>query len=69
METGKRDAYLTTRMDKKAKKKIDKLREQIQLLKGKIAGAKKQEDEPGEIKKYEAELAAAQAEVAKLQAS
>jgi uncharacterized protein YihD (DUF1040 family) len=56
-------------MDKKAKKKIDKLREQIQLLKGKIAGAKKQEDEPGEVKKYEADLAAAQAEVAKLQAS
>jgi hypothetical protein len=56
-------------MDKKAKKKIDKLREQIQLLKGKIAGAKKQEDEPGEVQRYEAELAAAQAEVAKLQAS
>jgi peptidoglycan hydrolase CwlO-like protein len=56
-------------MDKKAQKKIDKLRQQIQLLKGKIAGAKKQEDEPGEVKKYEAELAAAQAEVAKLQAS
>ena len=34
-----------------------------------IAGAKKQEDEPGEVKKYEAELATAQAEAAKLQAS
>ena len=56
-------------MDKKAKKKVDKLREQIQLLKGKIAGAKKQQDEPGEVEKYEAELAVAQAEVAKLQAS
>ena len=36
---------------------------------GRLAGAKKQMDEPEEVRKLEADLAAAQEEIAKLQAS
>ncbi|MCA9267550.1 MAG: hypothetical protein KDA41_03725 [Planctomycetales bacterium] len=55
-------------MDKKAKKKIDTLRQQIQRLKQQLAGAKKQDDEPGEVARLEREISAAQQEVEKLQA-
>ena len=56
-------------MDKKAKKKVETLRQRIQKLKKQLAGAKSQDDEPGEIAKLESDIAAAQAEVEKLQAS
>jgi cell division septum initiation protein DivIVA len=55
-------------MDKKIKKKIDKLRQQIQKMKNQLAGARQQDDEPGEIAKLEADIAVAQSEVEKLQA-
>jgi hypothetical protein len=56
-------------MDKKAKKRIDLLRKKIGELQPRLAGAKKQMDEPDEIRQLEAEIAAAQAEIAKLQQS
>jgi hypothetical protein len=54
-------------MDKKAKKRIEVLRKRIADIQPRLAGARKQMDEPDEVRKLETELAAAQAEVAKLQ--
>jgi DNA-binding FrmR family transcriptional regulator len=53
-------------MDKKIKKKIDTLNARIQHLRRQIAGAKKQLDDPGELKNLENQLAAAEAELAKI---
>jgi DNA-binding FrmR family transcriptional regulator len=53
-------------MDKKKKKKLQALNQRIQKLRGQLAGAKKQMDDPGELKSLEAELATAEAELAKL---
>jgi predicted nucleic acid-binding Zn-ribbon protein len=54
-------------MDKKAKKRIDLLRKKLADLQPRLAGAKKQMDDPDEVRKLEAEVAAAQQEIAKLQ--
>ena len=54
-------------MDKKAKKKIDQLRQQIQRKRQQLAGAKQQDDEPGEVERLEREIAEAQAQIEKLQ--
>lgn len=56
-------------MDKKAKKKIDVLRQRIQRLQQQLAGARQQEDEPGEVARLEQEIATAQADIEKLKAS
>ncbi len=56
-------------MDKKAKKKIDKLNQKLQLMRQQLAGAKKQDDEPGEIQRLENEIASAEQEVEKLKQS
>ena len=56
-------------MDKKAKKRIEVLRKRISELQPRLAGAKKQTDEPDEVRKLEAEIAAAQAELEKLKTS
>ncbi len=53
-------------MDKKTKKKVEKLRKNIQAMKNRLAGARQQDDEPGEIAKLEADIEAAQQEVDKL---
>lgn len=53
-------------MDSKAKKRLEIIQPKLQLLRQKLAGAKKQNDEPGEVRKLEAEIAALEAEVAKL---
>ncbi len=53
-------------MDKKAKKKIQALNERIQKLRQQLAGARKQTDDPGELKALERQVADAEAEVAKL---
>ena len=53
-------------MDKKAKKRIQTLNQRIQKLRSQLAGAKQQVDEPGELKVLEDQLAAAEAELAKL---
>jgi predicted nucleic acid-binding Zn-ribbon protein len=56
-------------MDKKAKKRIEVLRKKISDLQPRIAGAKKQNDDPEELRQWEADLAAAQAELEKLKDS
>jgi hypothetical protein len=53
-------------MDKKAQKKIDALQKRIQNLKQQIAGAKKQPDDPAELKSLEKQLADAEAEMLKV---
>lgn len=56
-------------MDKKAKKKIDILNQRIQKLRLQLAGAKEQDDEPGEVQRIEAEITDAEAQIEKLRAS
>ncbi|HEV2968342.1 MAG TPA: hypothetical protein VGY55_00030 [Pirellulales bacterium] len=53
-------------MDKKAKKRIDLLQQKLQKLRQQLAGAKKQLDEPEEVKRLEAEIAAAESELKSL---
>ena len=53
-------------MDKKDKKRLDVIHQRLQKLRQQLAGAKKQDDEPGEVKKLEAEIAALEAEAKKL---
>lgn len=53
-------------MDKKLKKKVHVLQQRIQALRQQLAGARKQCDDPEEIKLLEKQLAAAEAELAKL---
>ena len=53
-------------MDKKAKKRIDVLNMRITILRQQLAGARKQMDDPDEVKNLERQLAAAEAELAKI---
>jgi DNA-binding FrmR family transcriptional regulator len=53
-------------MDKKAKKRIDLLQQKLQKMRQQLAGAKKQLDEPQEVKRLETEIAATEAELRKL---
>jgi DNA-binding FrmR family transcriptional regulator len=53
-------------MDKKAKKKIDTLNQRLQKLRQQLAGAKKQADDPDELRHLEQQVAAAEAELAKV---
>ena len=55
-------------MDKKAKKRTDVLRSRIANLQQQLAGARKQMDDPDEVKNLEKQLAAAEAELAKIKA-
>ena len=50
-------------MDKKTKKRLEVARQRIQKLKLQLAGAKQQDDEPGEVDRLEKEIAATQQEV------
>jgi hypothetical protein len=56
-------------MDKKAKKRIDLLQQKLQKLRQQLAGAKKQMDDPADVRRLESEIAAAEAEVHKLKES
>jgi len=56
-------------MDGKAKKRLEVIRQKLLLLKPRLAGAKKQDDEPGEVKKLELEIAQLEAEATKLRGS
>ena len=56
-------------MDKKAEKRIAILRKKIAELQPRLAGAKKQMDDPDEVRRLEAEMSAAQAEIEKLKAT
>jgi DNA-binding FrmR family transcriptional regulator len=53
-------------MDKKVKKRIDTLNLRLQTLRQQLAGAKKQMDDPQELKHIQDQVAAAEAELAKL---
>lgn len=55
-------------MDKKVKKKIDVLHQRIATLRQQVAGMRKHNDDPNELRQMERQLAAAEAEVAKLKA-
>ena len=56
-------------MDKKAQKRIEVLRKKIAELQPRLAGAKKQMDDADEVRRLEADLTAAQAEIDKLKKS
>lgn len=56
-------------MDKRIKKKLETARQRLQKLRQRLAGAKKQPDEPGEVERLEQEIAALEAQVEKLKAS
>ena len=53
-------------MDKKAKKRIDLLQQRLQKLRLQLAGAKKQMDEPDDVRRLEKEMADVEAELNKL---
>ena len=55
-------------MDKKVKKRLEVIHQKLQQLRQSLAGAKKQDDEPGEVKRLEAQIAALEAEAIKLRA-
>jgi hypothetical protein len=55
-------------MDGKAKKRLEVIKQKLQMLRQKLAGAKRQDDEPGEVNKLEREIAGLEAEAAKLRA-
>jgi hypothetical protein len=55
-------------MDGKAKKRLEVIKQKLQLLRQKLAGAKRQDDEPGEVNKLEHEIASLEAEATKLRA-
>ena len=53
-------------MNKKVKKQIEVLRQKQEKTQKLLSDAKAQTDEPGEVEKIEAELAAIKAEIAEL---
>jgi hypothetical protein len=55
-------------MDGKVKKRLEVIKQKLHLLQQKLAGAKRQDDEPGEVRNLEREIAALQAEATKLRA-
>ncbi len=56
-------------MDKKAKKRIEVLQPKLQKLRMQLSGAKKQMDDPEDVRKLEAEIAAVEKELKELRAS
>ncbi len=56
-------------MDKKAKKRVEVLRQRIKKLNQQLAGARQQEDEPGEVDRIEQEIAIVKEEIERLKAS
>ena len=61
-----RNPIRTPPMDKKAKKRIDLLHQRLTKLRQQLAGARQQPDDPGEPQRLEKEIAAAEAELAKI---
>lgn len=53
-------------MDKKIKKKQDVLRQRLQKLQQQLAGARRQMDDPEEVRRLDQEVAATEAELEKL---
>jgi polyhydroxyalkanoate synthesis regulator phasin len=53
-------------MDKKAKKKLDVIHQRMQIVQQQLAGARKQNDTPGEVQRLETELTRLEAEAKSL---
>lgn len=53
-------------MDKRDKKRFDVIHQRLQKLRQQLAGARQQEDEPGEAKRIEQEIAQLEAEAKQL---
>jgi archaellum component FlaC len=56
-------------MDKKAKKRIDLLNQRLQKLRQQLAGARKQMDDPADVKRLEREIEDVNSELEKLKQS
>lgn len=56
-------------MDKKSKKRLDLLNQRLQKLRQQLAGARKQMDDPSDVKRLETEIAQVSAELEKLKQS
>jgi peptidoglycan hydrolase CwlO-like protein len=56
-------------MDKKAQKRIEMLRKKVNDIQQRLAGARKQMDDPSEVAQLEKELTAAQQEIEKLKSA
>ncbi len=56
-------------MDGKAKKRLDVIHKKLQMLRMQLAGAKKQNDEPGEVERLAKEIADLESEGEKLKKS
>jgi prefoldin subunit 5 len=56
-------------MDRKTRKKIDTLNQKLQRLQQQLAGARRQDDEPGEVARLEREIASAKQELEKIKGS
>ena len=53
-------------MDKKNTKKLDVLNLRLQKLRQQLAGARQQDDEPGEVQRLEAEIRTLETETTRL---
>lgn len=49
-------------MDKKDKKRLDVIHQRLQKLRQQLSGARRQDDEPGEVQRLEKEIATLEAE-------
>lgn len=56
-------------MDKKDKKRLDVINQRLQKLRLQLSGAKKQNDEPGEVVRLEKEIGELEAEAKKIRES
>ena len=56
-------------MDTKAKKKVEVLNQRLQKLRQQLAGARKQQDEPDEVRRLETEVAQVEGEIKRLKES
>lgn len=57
------------KMDKKQKKRIEVINKKLQSLRPRLAGARAQADEPGEVKQLEDEIASLEAEAKEIRES
>ncbi|HEX7379756.1 MAG TPA: hypothetical protein VF278_21710, partial [Pirellulales bacterium] len=56
-------------VDKKSKKRVDLLNQRLQKMRQQLAGARKQMDDPADVKRLESEIAQVAAELEKLKQS
>lgn len=56
-------------MDKKAKKKLDLTNQRLQVLRQQLAGARKQDDTPGEVERLQRDIKQLEEEAERLKKS